>query len=115
MLRLKELYSNASQNKEKLAEENKLLRNLLAQHGIPFPRSGGRDDGASPGATGTSPGNNGATGSYSTFSPGSQSATSSGHGGGLPHVSDQQMRQVAQSPENKNIDFEQAGIDFVLT
>lgn len=46
VLRLKELYSRISQDKEKLAEENRQLRDALAQHGIPF-RGGGQDDVAS--------------------------------------------------------------------
>ena len=34
MLRLKEIYSNISQDKERLAEENRQLKQLLAQNGM---------------------------------------------------------------------------------
>ncbi|KAK2593591.1 hypothetical protein QQS21_008720 [Conoideocrella luteorostrata] len=115
VLRLKELYSNASQSKEQLSAENKHLKTLLAQHGIQFRPSGDRDDGASPGAGGTSPRDNAGPDSYTSFSPGSQSVASAGHSTNLQPMSGQQMRNVAQQSASKGVDFEQAGIDFVLT
>ncbi|KAG8410492.1 hypothetical protein J3458_017250 [Metarhizium acridum] len=115
VLRLKELYSNVSQSKEKLLAENKYLKTIMAQHGIQFPRSGDRDDGGSPGPAGASPGNSGAPGSYASFSPGSQSGASTGHSTNFQPMTGQQMRGLVQQSANKGVDFEQAGIDFVLT
>lgn len=115
VLRLKELFSNVSQSKERLMAENKHLKTIMAQHGIQFPRSGDRDDGASPGNAGTSPGNNGASGSYASFSPGSQSGASTGHSTNFQPMTGYQTRNAAQQPPSKGVDFEQAGIDFVLT
>ncbi|KHN98537.1 bZIP-type transcription factor [Metarhizium album ARSEF 1941] len=115
VLRLKELYSNASQSKEKLLAENKYLKTIMAQHGVRFPRSADRDNGGSPGASGASPGNSGAPGSYASFSPGSQSGTSTGHSTNFQLMAGQQMRSAVQQLANKGVDFEQAGIDFVLT
>lgn len=113
MLRLKEIYSNVSQDKDKLADENKQLRDILAQHGIPFARGSGLDD-----LTSTSPGNSFAPGSHSTFSPSQSTAasvTSSGHPSYLQPGTGEQMRRAAQPQNGKGVDFEQAGIDFVLT
>ena len=121
VLRLKELYSNISKSKEKLMEENQQLKAILLQNGLQPRRSNDQDDGASPGAPGTSPGNgqgngNGSgPGSYATFSPGAQSNSSVGQGMGLQPMSGQQMRSAPQTTGKQSVDFEQAGIDFVLT
>lgn len=37
VLRLKETFSNVSRDKDAVAEENRQLKQLLAQHGIPWP------------------------------------------------------------------------------
>ncbi|PNY24054.1 AP-1-like transcription factor [Tolypocladium capitatum] len=122
VLRLKEIYSNVSRHKEKLADENKQLRDILAQHGILFAGGSGLDDLASNPSVGhplsTSPGNSFAPGSHTTLSPlqsTAASVTSSGHPGNLQPGTGEQMRRAAQSPNGKGVDFEQAGIDFVLT
>ncbi|KAG6004671.1 hypothetical protein E4U43_000699, partial [Claviceps pusilla] len=114
VLRLKELFSNASQSKERLSTENKHLKTLLVQHGIPLPTTGDHDDGPSPGA-GTSPGTSAAAGSYASFSPGSQSGASNGQFANFQPVSGYQVRSASQQLVSKGLDFEQAGIDFVLT
>ncbi|GAB0132339.1 hypothetical protein EsDP_00000779 [Epichloe bromicola] len=115
VLRLKELFSNTSQSKESLITENKYLKTLLTQHGIPFPRSGDHDDRPSPGAAGASSDNSAAPASYASFSPGSQSGASTGQSTNFQSMSGQQMRGASQQPSKKGVDFEQAGIDFVLT
>lgn len=114
MLRLKELFSNVSQSKERLADENKHLKTLLAHHGIAFPTPGGHDDGPSPGP-GASPGLSAAPGSYASFSPGSQSGASNGHSANFQSVPGHQVHNALQQSSSKGLDFEQAGIDFVLT
>ncbi|KAG6039792.1 hypothetical protein E4U41_002139 [Claviceps citrina] len=116
VLRLKELFSNASQSRERLFVENRHLKILLAQHGIAFPTTGGHDDGPSPGA-GTSPGNSAAPASYASFSPESQSGAFIGQSQStnFHSMAGHQVRNASQQPSNKGVDFEQAGIDFVLT
>ncbi|QPG99251.1 hypothetical protein C2857_001309 [Epichloe festucae Fl1] len=115
VLRLKELSSNTSQSKERLVTEHKYLKILLTQRGIPFPPSGDHDDGPSPGAAGASSNNSAAPASYASFSPGSQSGALTGQSANFQSMSGQQMRGASQQPSKKGVDFEQAGIDFVLT
>ncbi|KAL7628703.1 hypothetical protein AAE478_000218 [Parahypoxylon ruwenzoriense] len=129
VLRLKEVYSTISQDKDKLAEENKHLKSLLQQNGIPLGSGGGVDDvgsSVSPGYTssgsisgGYPPGSNNAyTPLTSISTPPSLSASSQGIGGqpqargvGQQQNQQQQRRQPAQG----RVDYEQTGIDFVLT
>lgn len=118
---MKELYSRISQDKEKLAKENRHLRDALAQHGIPF-RGGGQDDVASNPSIGhpssASPGNSFVPASHTAFSPSQSTApsvTSSGYASNLQPMTGDHMRSVVQVSAAKGIDFEQAGIDFVLT
>ncbi|KAM4059385.1 bZIP transcription factor [Hirsutella rhossiliensis] len=118
VLRLKELYSTISQDKNKLAEENKQLREALAQHGIPY-LGGGQDDLSSNPSyshlSGTSPGNSYATASHTTFSPSTApSVVSSGYASTLQPMTGDQMRGMAHSSNGKGVDIDQAGIDFVL-
>lgn len=118
MLRLKELYSTICQDRDKLAEDNKQLKDALAQHGIPYV-SGGQDDLSSNPSyslpSGTSPGNSYATASHTTFSPSTApSVVSSGYAGTLQPMTGEQMRAMAHVPNGKGVDIDQAGIDFVL-
>lgn len=136
MLRLKEIYSNVSQDKERLAEENRRLRALLQQNGTPGAATGGSgflDDSmsnpsvggyaSSVSASGAAP----ASSHTSAFTPPPLSARSGvspstghppgshqhqhsgqGHGGTGLGIGGQPNR-------NPNMDYDQAGIDFVLT
>lgn len=127
MLRLKEIYSNVSQDKDKLAEENKQLKVLLQQNGLSLGAGGGIDDvarGLSPGYTSSGS----ISGSYapgssntaytppltSISSPPSMSVSSQGIGGQPQARSLSQQQQQHQSGQS-HVDYEQAGIDFVLT
>ena len=125
VLRLKEIFSNMSQDKEKLSEENKQLKTTLHQNGIPW--SGGAQDDVSMGYT-TSPSASGsyAQGSHTAFTPPltSQSTAPSASPSREAALSTtpvlasgQPVRNVAAQPgaANRGIDYEQAGIDFVLT
>ncbi|KAL3961663.1 hypothetical protein ACCO45_003186 [Purpureocillium lilacinum] len=121
VLRLKELYSNVSQDKERLAEENRQLRGILAHNGIPFPRGGGPHDDSSSNPSGghqsSAGGSPYAPGSHAAFSPSQSTApsvTSSGHPGNMHHMTGDQMRSAVHVSNGKGVDFEQAGIDFVL-
>lgn len=105
MIRLKEVFSSISQDKQKLYDENKQLKEALAQRGIQLP---GLDDSVSAAqamsisASGTSF----AHGSPSGFSP-----TATSHSTAMSMSPDNRQ----QSPVGNGVDIEQAGIDFVLT
>ncbi|KAL1871065.1 hypothetical protein VTK73DRAFT_2261 [Phialemonium thermophilum] len=135
VLRLKEIYSNVSQDKDRLAEENRQLRALLAQNGLSPPTSGPSrflDDAISnPSLAGTSSGSvsGGAPpSSHTSFTPPPVSArlgtspVGSGHQQGPHYHSSPQNGQAgvntipeAGPPKNPDIDYEQTGIDFVLS
>lgn len=147
VLRLKELYGSASQAKDKVCEENRRLKQLLAENGIAGP------DSHSPGVPGiaieypdttpdyayaTSATPSGHSGHSRSTSRGSRSAytppltstslstfpssivspafaTSPSHSqvhhqADAPFSSQQQQAQISNC-----MDYEQAGIDFVLT
>lgn len=121
VLRLKENFSLVSRDKETLAEENRQLKQLLAQHGIPWNGSGGVDEltrNASVGYT--------SSGSVSgSYAPGSQSASPtpqnhSSHNSNpnyptAPPPNGANGRSIAGQQVQRGVDYDQAGIDFVLT
>jgi len=155
VLRLKEIYSNVSQDKDKLAQENRQLKSLLSQSGLGGGLGGGAgtmaggssvlDDAISNPSAGytSSPS---VTGSYaqapssntSSFTP-PLSATNMGqpHAAALSHSASHHQQQYhrrhlphhsgqghnpggtgvagGQPDRNPPMDFDQAGIDFVLT
>lgn len=147
MLRLKEIFSNISQDKARLAEENRQLKTLLAQNGLGVGSLAGGssvlDDSMSNPSVGYSPSASMA-GSYvpgssntSAFTPplsagsGGRGGGGGGGGGGIsPHNAGYQHHQHqhsghgdissgagtgGQPNQNPAIDYDQAGIDFVLT
>ncbi|KAG7137206.1 hypothetical protein HYQ45_005357 [Verticillium longisporum] len=95
VLRLKEIFSNMSQDKDKVAEENKQLRQLLTQHGIPLS-SVGLDDTCSPRPSRRNP----------PPPPGQQQQQYPQHG---------TSQHLPGQYGLNGVDYEQAGIDFVLT
>ena len=121
MLRLKEIYSNVSQDKDKLAEENRQLKTLLRQNGISLGSAAGMDDVAS----GLSPGYTSSGSISGSYAPGSSNTaytpplTSMSSPPSMSVSSQGQQRQhqhQQQQPGQQNrVDYEQAGIDFVLT
>lgn len=127
MLRLKEIFSNTSQDKQRLAEENKQLKGLLTQNGVGYPASSVLDDSMSNPSTGYTSSAS-MSGSYapassnaSAFTPPPLSATTRG-GGISPNSATSPLNQFPQPPSNNRqqpnrnpkFDYEQAGIDFVL-
>ncbi|KAK4247414.1 hypothetical protein C7999DRAFT_14560 [Corynascus novoguineensis] len=142
VLRLKEIFSHISQDKERLAEENRQLKAMLAQHGLGASVAGGSVLGESTSnlSIGYSPSAS-MVGSYAQVSsnttvltpPPLSSASSGGRSGGLspnsatcpprqhPHQHSGQggilggIGAEVQKNQNPSIDYEQAGIDFVLT
>lgn len=138
VLRLKEIYSNISRDKERLAEENRQLKALMAQSGMSI------DDAVSNPSIGAFSSSGSVSGSYgqassrtSAFTPpplsggGHQqhmrgvSPQSQGQGQGQQQQQQQSHRHhqaglktepgQGQGGRSSNIDYEQAGIDFVLT
>ncbi|RDW84317.1 hypothetical protein BP6252_01907 [Coleophoma cylindrospora] len=112
VLRLKENFSNVTRDKDSLAEENRQLKALLAQHGIPWTGSGGVDELAISGSNGYT-----SSGSISgSYGPGSAGFTpppqSQGQFLGPPACNG---RSIAQQQVQRGVDYDQAGIDFVLT
>lgn len=120
VLRLKEIYSNVSQDKDRLSEENRQLKSLLQQNGISLGSGSGLEDvgnGLSPGYTssGSISGSYAPGSSNTTYTPPVTSISSpppvsvSSQGRSLSH-----HQQQAQQPAQNRVDYEQTGIDFVL-
>lgn len=125
VLRLKEVFSNVTQDKDKLAEENRQLKLLLAQNGS----IGNLDDMTSTPSLGyntSSPSVSGRSGSYApassatAYTPPMTSQSSNAppsqmmatQPSGLQQQQSQHSRSLSQQ---QRVDYEQAGIDFVLT
>ncbi|KAK7699689.1 hypothetical protein SLS64_011462 [Diaporthe eres] len=144
VLRLKEVYSNVSQDKDRLAEENRSLKAMMQQNGLPV--SGAiimMDDNLSSPSVGPYIGSNSSasmsgSGSYGLASastqnsaytppPGSALSTTTAMQGMSPlgglSPSQQAVGLHRQSPSaqltgprrNPGIDYDQAGVDFVLS
>ena len=118
VLRLKENFSSVTRDKDTLAEENRQLKQLLAQHGIPWTGTGGIDELAQNQSIGyTSSGS--ISGSYAPgsagYSPTPQTSapTSNFHSGSPPTMNG--GRSMAAQQIQQGVDYDQAGIDFVLT
>lgn len=117
VLRLKEVFSNTQKERDAIFEENRKLRELLAAHGIQY------DFGSTPNKFQRESSGYGASSSGSisgSYAPGSDSTSRSppplpgqqhyGNGvNGQPHI-----QSMAQLPSNR-LDYDQIGIDFVLT
>lgn len=119
MLRLKDNFARVTRDKESLADENRQLKLLLAQHGISWSGTGGI-------AELTQLGNNAAyssSGSLSgSYAPGSQGFSPPIHNGhqspgnsSLPPIGQMNGRSLVQQQTQQGVDYDQAGIDFVLT
>ncbi|KAI7773696.1 hypothetical protein LA080_010064 [Diaporthe eres] len=144
VLRLKEVYSNVSQDKDRLAEENRSLKAMMQQNGLPV--SGAitmMDDNLSSPSVGPFIGSNSSasmsgSGSYGLASastqnsaytppPGSALSTTTAMQGMSPlgglSPSQHAVGLHRQSPSaqltgprrNPGIDYDQAGVDFVLS
>ncbi|KAJ4150896.1 hypothetical protein LMH87_011624 [Akanthomyces muscarius] len=117
VLRLKEIYSSVTRDREKLAEENRLLKDTLLRNGLNVPgASNGRDDNNNNPSAGST-GFGGSQGGFSpTQAPSHGSAPSAG--GNYSNQSQYRGNQFSSaSPEYlpaTKMDVEQAGIDFVL-
>ncbi|KAF2146464.1 uncharacterized protein K452DRAFT_323648 [Aplosporella prunicola CBS 121167] len=116
VLRLKELYTTSTKERDAIVDENRRLKELLAMHGIAY-------DLASPpvGMGGTSSyGGSSSRGSLSgSYNPGSASTgyTSPPAGAATMGIAPPppQQQQAAHAAQQQQVDYAQVGIDFVLT
>lgn len=120
VLRLKESFAQTSREKDAVIEENRRLKELLAQHGISY------DFGSSPikfnrGNSSYGPSSSGSiSGSYrgasesTGFSPPPPMPGQPAQAHNMTAFQNNQMRNMAQLPSNR-LDYDQIGIDFVLT
>ena len=142
MLRLKEIYSNISHDKERLTEENKQLKQLITQNPAAMagalPGGSHLDDNTSSPSGGYSGSISGSfvpapSSNTSAYTPPPMSAAVMGGGQHLPSPQTGGQSQshshshgqghghrhghgpAAGQQRNPSIDYEQAGIDFVLT
>ncbi|KAF7853849.1 uncharacterized protein EAF02_011839 [Botrytis sinoallii] len=129
VFRLKENFSNVTQSKQSLAEENRQLKKLLAQHGISWNGSGGVDEFTNNPSLGYKSSDSQA-GSYApgslSFSPPPLSHSSNSNPnstyydagspqlGGAHRFYNGNDSSMAHQPV-QGVDYDQAGIDFVLT
>lgn len=115
VLRLKEIYSSVAQDREKLADENRLLKEALVQNGITVPYRSPHDDSGAGNGSANHPGSN--FGGQSAFSPGQASHSTASPGGqsqGYQGLTGNQLRTATEQSTQRGLDVEQAGIDFVL-
>lgn len=119
VLRLKETFANTSRERDVIADENRRLKQLLAQHGISYDFSSPgdvkfqRDESAYGGSSSGSISGSYRPASNSTgFSPPPLPGQMSMQQGMPPQ--DPTGRGMAQLPSNR-LDYDQIGIDFVLT
>lgn len=120
VLRIKELYGNTTRDRDSIAVENQKLKELLAAHGIPYDNitpGSGMQGIQSQSFNGSSSGS--MSGSYlpdtntSGFSPpplrSHESSMTSSQTPGPQHS------MVSGQLSNNRLDYDQIGIDFVLT
>ncbi|KAH8674645.1 hypothetical protein BGZ60DRAFT_372670 [Tricladium varicosporioides] len=118
VIRLKENFTDVSRSKETLAEENRQLKQLLAQHGIPWNGTGGVEE-LQNGTGYTSSGS--ISGSYAqdsqTYSPPPGANATMANAQYQNQIAQTGMngRSMAQQQIQPGVDYDQAGIDFVLT
>ena len=120
VLRLKEVFGNVSQDKAELADENQQLNDLLAQHGILAPEATKQPHPHTSSTSDSAPGQSRTSASVSSPDRASQSSatflSSTYQPDRQPPMSGLQLRGLTQQAlQSKGIDYEQAGIDFVLT
>lgn len=141
VLRLKEVFSNVSQDKERLAKENNSLKALLQQNGLSMSATTGMvDDNMSNASVGPYMGSSPMSGSHSYGLPSASTQQTPYTPPSIPALSATGAMPQGLSPpgfspgnqatafrrpspgaapivdprRNPNLDYEQSGIDFVL-
>jgi len=124
VLRLKETFASTTRERDAFAEENRRLKELLMAHGIAFDLSSPPNNSMSHVSSSTYGSSNGSVSGYGagSASTGYTSPPSFQHRGSISHDSmgqapmGLQQQQVHQSgPQQNGLDYDQIGIDFVLT
>ncbi|TAQ83595.1 hypothetical protein B7494_g8088 [Chlorociboria aeruginascens] len=121
VLRLKDNFSTVTRDKELLAEENRQLKQLLAQFGIPWTGIGGIDEltrkvGTAYTSSGSISGSyNPGSQSYSPPPTHSSNSNPQFYGASPPELGNGLGRSMTQQLAQPGVDYDQAGIDFVLT
>lgn len=119
VLRLKEIFTTTTKERDAVADENRRLKELLASHGISYdfaavPLTFSREDSS---AYGRSTGGS-TSGSYHPRSESTSTNFSPPHGQAQrpiqPALATNHLQQPSQLPNN-NLNYDQIGIDFVLT
>ncbi|KAF2831340.1 hypothetical protein CC86DRAFT_401879 [Ophiobolus disseminans] len=123
VLRLKETFASTTRERDAFAEENRRLKELLMAHGITFDLSSPPNNGMAHVGSSTY---GSSSGSISGYGPGSASTgytspPSFQHRGSISHDSMGQQPMNLQhqhhqaGPQQNGLDYDQIGIDFVLT
>lgn len=105
VLRLKEVYSTACQEKAKLIDENKELKSLLVQHGVSLP---------SPSSPESGPYQSDQSGLISPTLRSSTEASTASPNIQPPLDTQKPGNNALEQKTLSGIDYDQAGIDFVL-
>ncbi|KAK5174122.1 uncharacterized protein LTR77_001202 [Saxophila tyrrhenica] len=123
VLRLKDVYADSTRDRDKVMEENRRLRILLEQHGISYNfgespvkfqrENSGYGPSSSGSISGSYPPGSDSTGFSPPPSSGQPMQISQQHPGGMQQQQ-RPMASMAQLPNNQ-VDYDQIGIDFVLT
>jgi hypothetical protein len=122
VLRLKESFASTSRERDAFAEENRRLKELLMAHGIAFDLSTPPNNGMSHVSSSTYGSSSGSVSGYGSgsASTGYTSPPSFHHRGSISHdmgqaMTLQQQQQARQAGQQSGLDYDQIGIDFVLT
>ncbi|EGP91539.1 uncharacterized protein MYCGRDRAFT_66896 [Zymoseptoria tritici IPO323] len=119
VLRLKETFSQTTRERDTIAEENRRLKELLQQHGISYDfgsspiRFKHENSSYGPSSSGSISGSYRGASDSAGFSP-TPDPIPGMHQGQMAPPQSMPMRNMAQLPNNR-LDYDQIGIDFVLT
>jgi len=117
VLRLKDTFATTARERDAIAEENRRLKELLIAHGISYDLSSPGTGGF--GRVGSSAYGGSSTGSVSgSYGPGSNSTGYTSPNSMPPQVQGSGQMSPPQKPRqqsNNGMDYDQVGIDFVLT
>jgi hypothetical protein len=117
VLRLKEMFTTSTKERDAVVEENRRLKELLASHGISYdfaamPVTFSREDSNNSGYGHSTGGST--ISSYNRSESTSTNLSPPHSAGQRPLQPAPSSRQMTQLPNN-NLNYDQLGIDFVLT
>lgn len=118
VLNLKENFALAAREKDAVEKENRRLKELLAAHGIQYDHSSPTNTWASsPHFSGSSPGldSHGSVSTGMTSPPRSAPVVTPQSSMGTPTYENSSGQQYQQPHNPSGVNYDQVGIDFVLT